>query len=195
MISNKSRNRCFLLLLVFGLSNAAAGLDENEAAMIEWIDTHAGDAVALLEETVNISSGTLNVAGVTAVGVVMRRELDALGLETQWIELPVELERAGHLVGRNSAPAGNKLLLIGHLDTVFEADDLFQAFSRNGNIATGPGVDDMKSGNVVIVYALKALQHIGVLESIPMVVFYTGDEEKAGRPLPVSRKELIEAGQ
>jgi glutamate carboxypeptidase len=195
MISNKSRSRCFLLLLVFGLSNAAAGLDQNEAAMIEWIDTHAGDAVALLEETVNISSGTLNVAGVTAVGVVMRRELDALGLETQWIELPVELARAGHLVGRNTAPSGNKLLLIGHLDTVFEADDLFQAFSRNGSIATGPGVDDMKSGNVVIVYALKALQHIGVLESIPMVVFYTGDEEKAGRPLPVSRKELIEAGK
>lgn len=191
----KARNLFYFVPLLCIVSVSAADFDSHELAMTEWIDAHAEDAVLLLEETVNISSGTLNAAGVAEVGGVMRRELELLGLETEWISLPEEMQRAGHLVGSNKTPVGNRFLLIGHLDTVFESDDQFQAFSRDGNIANGPGVDDMKSGNVIIVYALKALQHAGLLESIPLVVFYTGDEEKAGRPLSVSRKELIDAGK
>jgi glutamate carboxypeptidase len=162
--------------------------------MADWIDGHAEDAVALLEETVNISSGTMNAEGVRDVGRVMRRELDALGLDTEWIEMPPEMNRAGHLFGRKEGE-GKKILLIGHLDTVFEADDAFQAFVRNGDEAIGPGVDDMKSGNVVIVYALKALAEIGALDDIPVVVAYTGDEEKTGSPLEIARRDLIEAGK
>jgi len=173
----------------------ANSLDENEQRMVEWIDAHAEDAISLVEETVNISSGTMNHDGVRKVGTVMQRELDALGLETEWIELPPEMERAGHLFGRKLSGSGKKFVLIGHLDTVFEADDAFQAFKRDGDIATGPGVEDMKGGNVVIVYALKALQEIGALEGIPVVVAYTGEEEKSGRPLSISRKDLIEAGE
>jgi glutamate carboxypeptidase len=109
--------------------------------------------------------------------------------------MPEEMGRAGHLFGRKLDGRAKKFVLIGHLDTVFEADDAFQGFARNGDTATGPGVDDMKSGNVVIIYALKALREIGALDDIPVVVAYTGDEEKTGRPLSVGRKELIEAGQ
>lgn len=185
---------CLVLLLLWQ-ANASAEFDANEVAMNAWIDAHTEEAIALLEKTVNISSGTLNLEGVREVGAVMRAELDALGLTTEWIDLPVELQRAGHLVGRQTDQEGKRLLLIGHLDTVFEADDQFQAFSRNGNIANGPGVDDMKSGNVIIVYALKALQEIGVLNDISVVVFYTGDEEKSGKPLSVTRKQLIEFGK
>ena len=183
----------FLLLVAFAAS--ADGLDENEQRMAEWIDAHSEDAIALLEETVNIPSGTMNPDGVREVGAVMRRELDALGLETEWIELPPELQRAGHLFGRKLDGTGPKFVLIGHLDTVFEGEDEFDAFVRDGDRATGPGVDDMKGGNVVIVYALKALQAIGALEDIPVVVAYTGDEEKAGRPLSISRKHLVDAGK
>ena len=142
----------------------------------------------------NISSGTMNHAGVRKVGAVMRRELDALGLETEWIELPPDMQRAGHLFGRKMSGSGKKFVLIGHLDTVFEADDEFQAFVRDGDTATGPGVEDMKGGNVVIVYALKALQEVGALDDIPVVVAYTGEEENSGIPLSISRKDLIEAG-
>jgi len=173
----------------------AEALSPQEQRMVDWIDAHSEDAIALLEETVNISSGTMNHDGVRRVGDVMRRELEALGLETEWIELPPEMERAGHLFGRKSDGTGKKFVLIGHLDTVFEADDGFQAFTRNGDSATGPGVDDMKGGNVVIVYALRALQEVGALDDIPLVVAYTGEEEKMGRPLAVSRKELVEAGK
>jgi glutamate carboxypeptidase len=186
----------FLILSLFFLScvAGATGLDANEQRMVEWIDAHAEDAIALLEETVNIPSGTMNHDGVRKVGDVMRRELDALGLDTEWIDLPPELQRAGHLFGRKLDGSGAKFVLIGHLDTVFEGEDNFNAFVRDGDRATGPGVDDMKGGNVVIVYALKALQAIGALEDIPVVVAYTGDEEKAGRPLAISRKHLVDAG-
>ena len=181
--------------LALALQVQAAPLDANEQRMADWIDAHAEEAIALLEETVNISSGTMNHAGVRKVGAVMRRELDALGLETEWIELPPEMQRAGHLFGRKMSGSGKKFVLIGHLDTVFEADDEFQAFARDGDTATGPGVEDMKGGNVVIVYALKALQEIGALEDIPVVVAYTGEEEKYGSPLSISRKDLVDAGK
>ncbi|EED33580.1 peptidase M20 [gamma proteobacterium NOR5-3] len=180
------------LLMVTGSS--AAELQPTEQRISQWVDANAEAAIELLAETVNIGSGTMNTEGVRKVGSVMQRELDSLGLETQWIDMPAEMKRAGHLFGRKDG-SGKKLLLIGHLDTVFESDDNFQAFQRDGDIATGPGIADMKSGNVVIVYALKALQEIGVLDDIPVVVAYTGDEEKSGKPLSISRKDLIEAGR
>jgi len=172
-----------------------AEFNVEEQAMIDWIDEHSEDAIDLLEGLVNISSGTMNQEGVRKVGDVLGAELDELGLETEWIELPAEMQRAGHLVGRLKGTRGRKMLLIGHLDTVFEASDEFQAYSREGNIGKGPGIDDMKSGDVIIIYALKALREIAALDDAQIVAFYTGDEEKTGKPLSVSRKDLIEAGQ
>ena len=101
---------------------AMAELSADEKRMAGWIDDHAEEAIALLEETVNIGSGTMNHEGVRDVGRVMRRELDALGLETRWIEMPPEVNRAGHLFASREG-GGSKFLLIGHLDTVFEAPD------------------------------------------------------------------------
>jgi len=181
----------FLLLFSF---NALAELNTDERRMVEWIDSHAEDAIALLEETVNIGSGTMNHEGVREVGAVMLRELDQLGLETEWVEMPPEVNRAGHAIARKPGQ-GKKILLIGHLDTVFEADDKFQSFRRDGDTGYGPGVDDMKAGNVTIVYALKALLEVGALENIPVVVVYSGDEEKTGTPLSISREHLVEAGK
>ena len=172
----------------------SAAPDDTEQRMIDWIDAHAEEAIALLAETVDISSGSNNHEGVREVGVVMRRELDELGLDTEWIDQS-HVQRAGHLFGYKHGAAGRKFLLIGHLDTVFEADDAFQGFRREGDTAYGPGVDDMKSGNVIIVYALKALADAGALDGIQVTVAYTGDEEKTGKPVSVSRKELIEAGR
>ena len=187
------------LILTLGMlplmAAAQPALDENEAEMAAWIDAHVEEAISLLEETVNIGSGTMNHEGVREVGRVMRRELDELGMETEWIEMPPEVNRAGHLFGRLEGAGGPRILMIGHLDTVFEADDDFQAFERDGDTARGPGVDDMKSGNVIIVYALKALQEAGLLDGVSVVVAYTGDEEKTGSPLSIARRDLIEAGQ
>jgi glutamate carboxypeptidase len=182
-----------LALLITGA--ACAELSVEEKAMIDWIDEHAEDSIDLLAKTVNIGSGTMNPEGIHAVGEVLRAELDELGMETEWIEQPTELERGDHLVGRLHGTRGKKMLLIGHLDTVFESTDEFQAFSRDENIGRGPGIEDMKSGNVIIVFALKALKEIDALDGAQIVVFYTGDEEKPGRPLSISRRGLIEAGK
>ena len=172
----------------------SGSLSAKEKAMVDWIDAHQDEAIELLAETVNIGSGTMNHDGVRAVGDVMSRELETLGLATRWIDMPPEMNRAGHLFASKEGK-GKRFLLIGHLDTVFESDDEFQAFTREGNIGRGPGISDMKDGNAVIVYALKALQHIGALDDIAVTVAYTGDEEMTGKPLSISRKDLIEAGK
>jgi glutamate carboxypeptidase len=188
-------NRLPIVVILLIAGAACAEFSVEEKAMIDWIDEHAEDPIDLLEELVNIGSGTMNPEGIHKVGEVLRAELDGLGLVAEWIEQPAELQRGNHLVGRLDGNRGKKMLLIGHLDTVFESTDEFQTFSRDGNIGKGPGIDDMKSGDVVIVYALKALRETGVLDGAQIVVFYTGDEENPGEPLSVSRKDLIEAGQ
>ena len=182
------------LVLSLAVHAYADDLNADEQRMVEWIDANIDSAIALVEETVNISSGTMNHDGVREVAIVMQRELDAVGLDTEWIDMS-ETNRAGHLFGRKLTGDGKRFLLIGHLDTVFEADDAFQTFERDGNIARGPGVQDMKGGNVAMLYALKALAEIGALEDIPVVLAYTGDEEKTGSPLEIARRDLIEAGK
>jgi glutamate carboxypeptidase len=182
-------------LLCFSTTAMSSGLNADEQRMLAWIDANTENAIDLLEETVNISSGTMNPEGVRAVGRVMARELEAVGLTTEWIGMPDDMQRAGHLFGHRYRDGKKKVLMIGHLDTVFEADDGFQSYRRDGDTAYGPGVEDMKSGNVVIVYALKALQEIGALDDLSVTVAYTGDEENAGSPLSLSKHDLVEAGK
>jgi len=186
---------CGLLAVYASPAFSAQALDANETAMVAWSEAHVEEAIELIEKTVNINSGTYNQQGVKEVGALLRAELDALGFETRWIDFAPEMKRGGHLFAKKEGVRGKKILLIGHLDTVFEPEDAFQTFVRNGSRETGPGVEDMKAGNVIIVYALKALRHAGVLDGTQVMVAYTGDEEETGEPLQVARKDLIEAGQ
>jgi len=174
---------------------SVAQLDATEQAIARWTQDHAEDAIALIEQQVNVNSGTMNHAGVREIARMLESELVDVGLETEWIDMRI-VNRAGHLFARLNAQreGGTKILLIGHLDTVFEPADSFQDFQRDGRWATGPGVSDMKSGNAVIVYALKALQAVGALHDMQIVVAYTGDEEQPGQPVSTSRELLIEAG-
>jgi glutamate carboxypeptidase len=142
---------------------------------------------------VNINSGTMNFDGVRAVGAIFRQELERLGFATRWIPME-EANRAGHLVAERHG-RGKRVLLIGHLDTVFEPESPFQKFSREGDLATGPGVVDMKGGLVVMISALRALEHAGTLADTNITVVLHGDEEKPGQPQSISRRDLIEAGK
>jgi len=164
--------------------------------MAAFVDANQAEAVALLERVVNINSGTQNLDGVRKVGAMFRAELDALGFTTQWVNQD-EVKRAGHLVAERTPPRqAPKILLVGHLDTVFEPHSPFQKFERlDGNRARGPGIIDMKGGNVIIVTALKALKSAGLLDSLHVMVVMTGDEESAGRPLRIARKPLVDAAR
>jgi glutamate carboxypeptidase len=169
-------------------------LSPDERAIAAYIDAHNDEAIALLERVVNINSGTQNLEGVRQVGAVFRAELDRLGFRTEWVD-GAAWQRAGHLVATHPGTAP-KILLIGHLDTVFEKDSPFQKFVPvDAKTARGPGIIDMKGGDVIIIQALKALESAGLLKSLNIAVVMTGDEEAAGRPLARAREALVNAAK
>jgi glutamate carboxypeptidase len=183
--------RSLLFLLAISLVSQPAPVEQK---VVTAVDADQPAALALLEKVVNINSGTQNFAGVKAVGNVFRAEFDALGFKTTWVD-GARWKRAGHLVAAHPGP-GPKILLIGHLDTVFEADSPFQKFQRiDEKTATGPGVIDMKGGDVIIVSAMKALKAAGVLDRLNVVVVMTGDEEDSGDPLTLARAALVDAAK
>ena len=184
-----------LAVLAAAAPAAAQQLTAEEQRIVAYVEAHADEAVDFLEEIVNINSGTMNPAGVRRVARAFQAPLDSLGFDVRWIELPDSLNRAGHLFAYRTGTRGRSVLLIGHLDTVFEEDSPFQRFTREGRWATGPGVNDMKGGDVVILYALRALHAAGALEGTRITVALTGDEEAPGRPLEVARRDLLEAGR
>lgn len=194
----RSRAGQAALLLLLAGPLAAQSLTKSELALRTWIAAHHEEQITLLQRMVDIPSGSLNVAGVRAVGALYRAELDALGFKTRWVELPAEMRRGGHLVAdrtgsKKPAKGSKRLLLIGHFDTVFEGAN--QRFVRSDSIARGAGTADMKGGDVILLYALKALAAGGHLDQMDITVVITGDEESTGRPLEVTRAPLIEAAK
>ena len=169
--------------------------DLEQRILIE-VDNNNSQAIALLTELVNINSGTMNFEGVKAVGGLLMTEFNQLGFNSRW-EAGSAFNRAGHLVAEHRGNgSGPKFLMIGHLDTVFEADSPFQKFELLDNqIARGPGIGDMKGGNIIILEALRALKAVGALEAMDITVVMTGDEELSGRPLALSKKALIDAAK
>ncbi|MBD3617244.1 MAG: M20/M25/M40 family metallo-hydrolase [Gracilimonas sp.] len=183
------------LLLLFSCNLFAQQLSDTEKNILERIDANHADALQFLETNVNINSGTLNFEGVKKVGENYIKAFNELGFETRWIPQD-EVNRAGHFFAEQKGNSGKKLLLIGHLDTVFEPDSPFQEFEMlNDSVATGPGVNDMKAGNVMIFYALKALKEANAIPDAQIIVAFTGDEEKAGSPTSISRKDLVDAAR
>jgi glutamate carboxypeptidase len=187
--------RLFLLVMLFPTAIAFAQvLSEREAALVRSIDDEGPAAVALLERIVNVNSGTFNTVGVLEVGKALEKEFQMLGFATRWVPMD-SVKRAPSLVAEHKGTYGKRVLLFGHMDTVFEPSSPFQKFVRTGDSATGPGTSDMKGGIVVMLSALKALKSVGALDGANITVFLTGDEESAGDPTEVSRKEFVEAGR
>lgn len=186
---------CIITLLLC-LPLSAQKLSRTERKISKSVSENNDEALAFLEKVVNINSGTLNASGVKKVGDVFSNAFAELDFETSWIDMPEEMNRAGHLFAETKGTKGKRLLLIGHIDTVFEQDSPFQRFEKvNDSIAKAPGGNDMKGGDVVILYALKALHDNDLLKDAQVIVAFTGDEESAGKPLDISRKDLIEAAK
>ncbi|MGB5301537.1 MAG: M20/M25/M40 family metallo-hydrolase, partial [Gemmatimonadota bacterium] len=181
-----------------GVGGAGWGgdLTAEERRISASVDERAAEAIAFLQRITDVNSGTMNPAGVREVGRIFEAELAELGFETRWIEMPPEMGRAGHLFAEIDGGSGKRVLLIGHLDTVYESDSPFQRFEMlEDRQARGPGVADMKGGDVVILYALRAMADAGVLENARIIVALLGDEEATGDPLTVSRADLYDAAR
>jgi glutamate carboxypeptidase len=180
------------------------GLSPAEVKMVRSVDAHAEADLALLKKLVDLNSGTMHLAGVEAVKDSLTPQFESLGFKVRWVPMQSQTARAGDLIAEHLCPAGEgrcgkKLLLIGHMDTVFEPSSSFQQYAlvpnTDGKIATGPGVADMKGGLVVMLAALRAMQETGVLEHCEIRIVLSGDEERVGAPMQVARRDLLEAAK
>jgi glutamate carboxypeptidase len=194
---------CFVTMALAQIPQSSA-MAPVESAMVKAVDGETPAAIDLLVKLVNINSGTMNLAGVVAVKDVIAPQIEALGFKVQWMPMESLDGRAGDLVAEHPCPAGTgkcgkRILLIGHMDTVFELSSSFQKYSivpgTNGNVATGPGVNDMKGGLVVMLVALEAMKAAGVLDKAEIRIVLSGDEERHGEPVSVSRKDMIDAAK
>lgn len=190
-----------LTLLLVTLCSAAQlaaqtpPLSRAESRMRDWIRAQRDDQIAYLARVVNIPSGTMNAAGVQRAGAVFRASLDSLGFTTRW-SVQDSVKRGGHLIAVHKGKAGRaRLLLIGHLDTVFEGEGHAWRLDPGDSTAHGAGAHDMKGGDVVLLWALRALAQAGALKDANITVVLTGDEEEAGDPYSISRRDLIDAGR
>lgn len=145
--------------------------------------------VAMVERLANINSGSLNRNGLSEVASILSRELTTLGftissLPGRVIEMPscpgsnLVLDLSDHVLARRAGLAsGTRLLLMGHMDTVFPPESPFQTARQQGENLAGPGVSDMKGGLVVMLYALRALNEEGLLDGQAISVLLNSDEE------------------
>lgn len=186
-----SRFTLTLATFALSLSVASAALTPTEEKIVAAVKTQAVDFNRDLEAAVRIDSATENLAGVRKLADVFGAQLTAIGLDYRFAALPASSGRAGHLVAEHKGTQGKRVLLIGHLDTVLP----FREFRIEGDKAFGSGTSDIKGGDLIIIYALRALHAAGALADTQIIVVMTGDEEAVGRPLEVARQELFDAAK
>src|SRR6266576_5978277 len=112
----------FVFVVLSATFTNAQKISAEEQKLVGYIDAHTGEAIALLEKTVNIESPTENLAGVRQVGAVFKAEFESLGFSARWINMPVEMKRAGHLLAEKKGTKGKRILLLGHIDTVLSGE-------------------------------------------------------------------------
>jgi glutamate carboxypeptidase len=189
----------------FGQSaSETKSLTATEQQMVASVEAHDTDDRALLKQIVDINSGTMHLAGVEAVKDILAPKFQALGFQVRWVPMQMLTSRAGDLVAEHACPlgagkCGKRLLLIGHMDTVFEPSSSFQKYAivpnTDGDVATGPGIADMKGGLVIMLSALRAMQEAGALEKTEIRIVLSGDEERFGAPVELARRDLIAAAK
>jgi glutamate carboxypeptidase len=160
-----------------------------EAGILRYVGENLPRMLATLEKLVAIDSGTYDKAGVDAVGGIMARALGDLDFKVTALPQP---EMGDHLVARRGSRRDGCVLVVGHMDTVFPAGTVARyPFSREGDIARGPGVLDMKGGLAGLLLALEALRETApsVWGLAPLTIFLNSDEE-VGSP---TSGALIEA--
>jgi glutamate carboxypeptidase len=187
----KKVTAAFAFLVLCSTFISAQKISADERKIVDYVDAHLNEAIELLEKTVNIESPTENLAGVRQVGTMYKDAFESLGFNAKWIEMPAEMNRAGHLLAEKTGTKGKRILLLGHMDTVLKGEK----FRREGNKGFGTGTFDMKAGNLVMYYALKALHASGALKDVRIIVLLTGDEENGGSPREISRGDMVAAAK
>ncbi|MFC8015450.1 M20/M25/M40 family metallo-hydrolase, partial [Streptomyces cinereoruber] len=167
------------------------GLDD----LLDLARARRADYLRDLEELVSVDSGSYSAGGVNEVADWIERRLERIGFTVERVRLPSTPDghRTGDaLVGRRrgtlpEAEGGRRILLAGHMDTVFEnGTAAARPFRTDGSTAYGPGVSDDKGGLLAGLTALEILGDLGVDAYDELVLLATPDEEigsPASRPL------------
>ena len=166
------------------IDKPAAGVDADELTAIEAsLRSDEAAYLADLERLVNIDCGSYTPAGVDEVGRFVAGFLSDIGADVE--ARPDPAGRLGStIVGtlRGTASPGARLLLIGHMDTVFDPGTVAERpFAIADGVATGPGVTDMKSGLLAGLYAIRALARRGPLP-FERLTFVANPDEEIGSP-------------
>src|SRR5579863_3233490 len=158
----------------------------NARQFVEPAEKMMEEYLADLQAIVNIDSGTYTKVGIDRVGIYLQERFQATGFSTH---IERQEEFGNHLVATRagSNPDGSRILLVGHIDTVFPAGEVARrpfAISQRedgSRIATGPGVLDMKSGVLLGMYGLRLLIAMNA-ESYQRVTFLCNSDEEIGSP-------------
>lgn len=149
------------------------------------ITTRTPEMIALLKELVDIGSPTHERTVVNRLGAIVARETKKLGAE---IEIVSKSDVGDQIIARWGQGPG-AILLIGHLDTVYPLGILASMpFKEKDDKIFGPGVLDMKSGLVITLTAIAALQEADQMPARPITAFYNTDEEAGS----YESREIIE---
>jgi len=132
-----------------------------------------------LETIVNMDSGTYHKAGVDQVAQYMKGRLEASEFA---VTVQPQQEYGANLVATRRGQGNARILLIGHMDTVFpEGEPQRRPFTIKDGHALGPGVLDMKSGLLLGIYALDLLRAVGE-ENYATITFLCNSDEEIGSP-------------
>jgi len=130
----------------------------------------------LLREMVLIQSSSYNKKGIDRVVSLIQ---SAFKNNKVFCHVVEQKTFGNHLIVRSfeKVPTKAQVLLVGHMDTVFPKDTTFNWYKEDNKNSYGPGVIDMKGGLVAGIFAIKALEYVGLLEKIPITFFFNSDEE------------------
>ena len=147
--------------------------------LTSYLEAHLQDYLSDLRGLVELDCGSHNKAGVNRVGAIMAEHLRALGCQVERLPLA---DYGDCIIGRLRGRGRLRLLLLGHLDTVYPDGTAAQRPLRiEGGRAYGPGVADMKNGLLAGVYALRALRAAGI-DDFAEIAFFCNSEEELGSP-------------
>ncbi len=165
------------------------------STLLELARERLEPTLSLLGALVETSSHAHNFAGVGRCAELLQEKLTTLGFTANIlrIECPEAKQERRHLSAQRPARAHDapRLLLLGHLDTVFEAQHPFSTISREGNVWRGPGIADMKGGLCTALLALELLHLKRALDPLEIRILFVGDEEQGSAS---ARELLLEAG-
>ena len=160
------------LVLMAPSANAAP-----DAKLLDAATKAQAAVVETLQSLVMIESGSADVEGLAKIAALLDDRLKALGFKTERRKATAGAG-ADIVVGTLTGSGKKKIMLQGHMDTVYERGILqSQPYKLDGNKLYGPGIADDKGGIAVALHSLKILADAGWKDFAQITVLFNPDEE------------------